>query len=181
MTRGIPLGERELDVMAVLWRAGSGTVSEVREALRATLAYTTVLTILRNLEAKGAVSHAVEGKAHRYVPLLREQDARQSAVGHVMTKFFRGSAERLVLHLVRHGELSRKDLKKLRRAARSPGKTTEPRSKPRKADTSDRPAEDTRPATEEAIESPGDDLAQSAAESDTSAAGSHLAPRELGR
>ncbi|MEO5580046.1 MAG: BlaI/MecI/CopY family transcriptional regulator [Gemmatimonadaceae bacterium] len=136
----ISLGERELDVMAVLWRAGSGTVSEVRDAVRATLAYTTVLTILRNLEAKGAVIHAVEGKSHRYVPLLKEQDARKSAVDRIIQKFFRGSAERLVLHLIRDGELSRKDLKKIRRAARSPGKANEPELKSGKPETSDLPA-----------------------------------------
>src|SRR4029078_12810500 len=51
------LGDRELDVMGVLWDLGSGTVSEVRERLPADLAYTTVLTILRNLEAKELVRH----------------------------------------------------------------------------------------------------------------------------
>ena len=45
------LGDRELDVMGVLWDLGSGTVAEVRDRLPADLAYTTVLTILRNLEA----------------------------------------------------------------------------------------------------------------------------------
>ena len=43
------LGERELDVMGVLWQLGSGTVTEVRDRLPAALAYTTVLTILRTL------------------------------------------------------------------------------------------------------------------------------------
>ena len=61
------LGDRELDVMGVLWDLGSGTVSEVRAKLPADLAYTTVLTILRNLEAKELVTHTAEGKAHRYV------------------------------------------------------------------------------------------------------------------
>jgi BlaI family transcriptional regulator, penicillinase repressor len=51
------LGDRELDVMGVLWTLGSGTVAEVRDRLPVELAYTTVLTILRNLEAKEFVSH----------------------------------------------------------------------------------------------------------------------------
>jgi len=117
--REIGLGDRELDVMAVLWSAGSGTVTEVKENLSAPLAYTTVLTILRNLEAKGVIGHAVEGKSHRFVPLLKEQDARRTAVSRVMEKFFSGSAEELVLHLVRDRALSRKDLKKIRRDVRS--------------------------------------------------------------
>jgi predicted transcriptional regulator len=62
----VMLGDRELDVMGVLWELRSGTVAEVRERLPAELAYTTVLTILRNLEEKGFVTHDVEGRAHRY-------------------------------------------------------------------------------------------------------------------
>ena len=72
------LGDRELDVMGVLWDLGSGTVSEVRERLPADLAYTTVLTILRNLEAKELVTHTSEGKAHRYVPKDETQENGQA-------------------------------------------------------------------------------------------------------
>ena len=55
--------DRELDVMAVLWERGPSTVAEVREHLEDRLAYTTVLTVLRTLEAKGFVSHEEEGDA----------------------------------------------------------------------------------------------------------------------
>src|SRR5262245_49833892 len=62
--------DRELDVMAVLWERGSGTVAEVRERLPDELAYTTVLTILRILQEKGYVRHEGEGRAHRFYPLV---------------------------------------------------------------------------------------------------------------
>jgi predicted transcriptional regulator len=106
------LGERELDVMGVLWTLGSGTVAEVRDRLPASLAYTTVLTILRNLEAKGFVRHDAEGKAHRYVPLVAHATARRSALARLVDKLFHGSAELLVAELVRDraidaGELAR--------------------------------------------------------------------------
>lgn len=145
------LGDRELDIMAILWGAGSGTVAEVKDRLSAPLAYTTVLTILRNLEAKGVIGHAVEGKSHRFVPRLKEQDARRTAVSRVMEKFFSGSAEELVLHLVRERALSRKDLKKIRRVARSDGESNEARPKVPRRDTipvyrQDRKAPPTEPA-----------------------------------
>ena len=60
------LGERELDVMAVLWEIGSGTVAEVREHLDLPQAYPPVLTILRNLETKRFVRREEEGRGHRY-------------------------------------------------------------------------------------------------------------------
>ena len=108
------LGDRELDVMGVLWDLGSGTVSEVRERLPADLAYTTVLTILRNLEAKELVTHTSEGKAHRYVPKVARRAARRSALTRIVDKLFHGSPEQLIAQLVEDEHLSASDLKRLR-------------------------------------------------------------------
>ncbi|MGH7690514.1 MAG: BlaI/MecI/CopY family transcriptional regulator [Gemmatimonadaceae bacterium] len=107
------LGDRELDVMSVLWDLGSGTVAEVRTRLPADLAYTTVLTILRNLEAKGLVSHETEGKAHRYSPRVARRAARRNALSHVIDKLFHGSPEQLLAHLVDERTLNTDDLKRL--------------------------------------------------------------------
>jgi predicted transcriptional regulator len=109
------LGERELDVMGVLWDIGSGTVAEVRAHLDVTLAYTTVLTILRNLEAKGFVRHETEGKAHRYLPRVAQQTARRSAVAKLVDKLFAGSPEQLLAQLVEDRAVTEKDLQRLRR------------------------------------------------------------------
>ncbi len=110
------LGDRELDVMGVLWEVGSGTVAEVRELLPAELAYTTVLTILRNLEEKNFVSHELEGRAHRYFPRVARREARTTLVGRLVDKLFHGSAEQLLVHLVRDRQLSADDLTRIRRA-----------------------------------------------------------------
>lgn len=110
----VAFAERELDVMAVLWELGSGTVYEVRERLPADLAYTTVLTILRNLEGKGFVRHEEEGKAHRYIPLVARQTAERSAVARLVDRLFRGSPELLLTHLVDDHELSPEELRRMR-------------------------------------------------------------------
>ncbi|HWJ15553.1 MAG TPA: BlaI/MecI/CopY family transcriptional regulator [Gemmatimonadaceae bacterium] len=108
------LGDRELDVMGVLWDLGSGTVAEVRDKLPADLAYTTVLTILRNLEAKELVHHTAEGKAHRYHPRVARKTARRSALARVVDKLFHGSPEQLITQLVEDEQLSAEDLRRLR-------------------------------------------------------------------
>ena len=109
-------GERELDVMGVLWSTGSATVAEVRDRLTVDLAYTTVLTILRNLEAKGFVRHEGEGKAHRYFPLVARKAAGRSAVARLIDKMFGGDPAMLVSHLVSDHPLSAVDLRKLHAA-----------------------------------------------------------------
>ena len=111
----LQLGQRELDVMNVLWDHGSGTVADVRAALPADLAYTTVLTILRNLEEKGLVAHETEGRAHRYFPTFSRQKAQSSAVSRLMSTLFSGSAEELLVHLVGARKLSAEQLERVQR------------------------------------------------------------------
>lgn len=109
------LGEREVDVMTVLWARGSGTVSEVREALDAPLAYTTVLTILRNLEAKGFLRREDEGRAHRYFPKVKQKAAQRHALRRLIDTLFLGSPEALLSHLVDDHDLSPEELRRLAR------------------------------------------------------------------
>jgi predicted transcriptional regulator len=120
MTEATTLGERELDVMTALWTSGSGTVTEVRDALDTPLAYTTVLTILRNLEAKGYVRHEEEGRAHRYFPKVRQQVAQRNALRRLVDTLFVGSPEALLAQLVDEHDLTADDL---RRIARKIGRT----------------------------------------------------------
>ena len=107
------LGERELDVMTVLWARGSGTVTEVRDALTAPLAYTTVLTILRNLEAKGVLRRADEGRAHRYFPKVKQKAAQRRALRRLIDTLFLGSPEALLAHLVDDHDLSPEELERI--------------------------------------------------------------------
>lgn len=107
--------DRELDVMAVLWERGPSTVAEVREQLKDPLAYTTVLTVLRTLEAKGYVNHQEEGKAHRFSPLVARERAGKTALGQVLDKIFGGSRELLLANLVKERGVDAAELRRLRR------------------------------------------------------------------
>jgi len=122
------LGDRELDVMAVLWEMGSGTVGEVRQRLPADLAYTTVLTILRNLEAKGYLRHTVEGRAHRYAPRVAQRTAQRSALHRMLAGFFGGSPEALLARLVDDHGLDAAELRAMaaRIASHAPRKRRTP-------------------------------------------------------
>ncbi len=127
------LGERELDVMAILWEIGSGTVAEVRERLDAPLAYTTVLTVLRNLEAKRFVRREEEGRAHRYFPRVQQHTAQRNALSRLVTQLFHGSPHALLAQLVDDHDVSPAELQTLARSIRdenrkSAGRTTGPRT-----------------------------------------------------
>jgi BlaI family transcriptional regulator, penicillinase repressor len=105
---------RELDVMAVLWEKGSGTVAEVRAALSEDFAYNTVLSVLRTLEDKGYVRHTAEGKAHRYLPTVEPDIAGRTALTRILDTMFAGSPELLLTQLMSDRRLDRKTLRQLR-------------------------------------------------------------------
>jgi predicted transcriptional regulator len=107
--------DRELDVMAILWDLGSATVPEVRKRLTADLAYTTVQTVLRTLEAKGYVDHGEEGRFHRYRPLVKREEAGESALNRLLAKIFRGSPELLLSQLVTQRDVSEDQIREMRR------------------------------------------------------------------
>jgi predicted transcriptional regulator len=107
--------DRELDVMAVLWELGPATVPEVREKMPDKLAYTTVQTVLRTLEAKGYVSHREEGRFHRYEPLVEREEAGRSALSRLLAKVFRGSPELLLTQLVSQRPLGDDQILRMRR------------------------------------------------------------------
>ena len=100
--------------MNVLWRLGSGTVSEVQEVLADDLAYTTVLTMLRTLEKKGYVGHEAEGRAHRYLPLVERVEAQESAIRRITRKLFAGSPELVMIQLLKERGLTDAQLRRLR-------------------------------------------------------------------
>ncbi|MEO7457122.1 MAG: BlaI/MecI/CopY family transcriptional regulator [Gemmatimonadaceae bacterium] len=110
------LGERELEVMTVLWKRGSGTVTEVQEGLDASLAYTTVLTILRNLEGKAFVRREEEGRAHRYFPRVKQRAEQRRAIQRLVDTLFLGSPEALLAQLVDDYALTRKQVKRIVKA-----------------------------------------------------------------
>lgn len=111
----ISLTDREADIMQVLWEQGPSLVADVREHLIDKLAYTTVLTVLRTLEAKGYVSHDEEGRGHRYFASVKQQAARKNALQHLTDKLFKGSTELLFSHLVSDQKLSPEQISRMRK------------------------------------------------------------------
>jgi predicted transcriptional regulator len=108
--------DAELRLMEVLWNKGSATVSDVLEGLKTkpALAYSTVITTLRILETKGYVNHTKEGRAFTYQPLIGRDEARQSAITHLLQRLFEGSPELLVTSLFEDRKISAAEMKRLR-------------------------------------------------------------------
>jgi predicted transcriptional regulator len=108
------LTKRELDLMSVLWERGSATVTEVLEHLPDDIAYSTVMTIMRTLEAKRHVRHEQEGKAFRFYPLTEPDEAADTALTRIVNKVFHGSRELVINRLVADENVSAEEIRRIK-------------------------------------------------------------------
>jgi BlaI family transcriptional regulator, penicillinase repressor len=109
------LTKAELRIMQVLWKLRRGSVAEVVAAMpKPPLAYTTVLTMLRILEQKGAVKRELEGRAHIYFPAFEEDDAAGTAIGDVVKSFFANSKTALAMRLIAEEKPDRDELARMK-------------------------------------------------------------------
>ena len=82
------------------------------------LAYNSVLTTIRILEKKGYVSHAKDGRAYIYAPLVERSEATRSEVRHLVQRLFQNSHELLVLNILEDSGLSDDELQRLKQYLR---------------------------------------------------------------
>ena len=114
------LSRPQLEIMKVVWRLGEATVRDVYEDLRLTrpVAYTTVMTMMKNMEARGHLKKRSEGRAFVYCATVPEGRMLRRIVGDFIDRVFNGSTEPLLAHLVEERRLSEKDLETISRMIR---------------------------------------------------------------
>jgi len=112
------LTEQELEIMKVVWELQTATVRDVYEPLlrRRKIAYTTVMTMMNILEEKGYLKKRAEDKAHVYRPAQPKAKVIRAMVQEFVKRVFNGSAEPLLVHLVKDRHLSPEELEKIARA-----------------------------------------------------------------
>ena len=115
--KSLNLTDGELPLMQVLWEKRRATVSDVVASLSADppLAYSTVLTTLRILEAKGYVQHTKEGRAFVYEPVVVQEEASRKALDYLVNRFFGGSCELLVVNLLKEEVIGQAELGRIKK------------------------------------------------------------------
>ncbi len=101
--------------MKVVWRFGHATVRDVYQALLESrqIAYTTVMTMMNVLEAKGYLKKEKHDRAYRYRPTRPERAVVSSMVREFVTRVFDGAPRALLLHLVKDNRLTSKEREEL--------------------------------------------------------------------
>jgi predicted transcriptional regulator len=94
------LSRRERQILDILYERGHATAAEVQTGLPEPPSYSAVRALLRILEDKGHVRHQQDGPRYVYVPTLARDNAKRSALRHVLKTFFDGSAEQAISALL---------------------------------------------------------------------------------
>jgi BlaI family penicillinase repressor len=113
--KAIKLTKFEIEIMEVLWDLGNASVREILDALpdRKRPAYTTVQTIVKRLEDKGAVRRSRRiSNAYIFEPVLTRKAARSKLITEFL-ELFGGSARPLMAHLAESGKVSLEDIKEM--------------------------------------------------------------------
>jgi BlaI family penicillinase repressor len=119
-TKTYRLGDLQLRIMKVLWAQAEATVAEVHKSVAGEndLAYTTVATMLRKMEARGLVKHRLDARSFVYRPAIAEDAVSSGMADHLLDRLFEGSLADMVRHLLTTREVSREELSKVEQLIR---------------------------------------------------------------
>ena len=121
---GIKLGRVELQIMNVVWEKGKATVHDVKDVLGRGRkpAYSTILTMMRKLEAKGYLEHDVDERTYVYRPTISRKVVRHGILGDILDRLFEGSPSLLLNSLVEQNRVTERELRKIRKLIKERGK-----------------------------------------------------------
>ena len=114
----VQVTEAEWKIMECLWDHSPQTMGEITATLEPATGWTrqTVITLLKRMTEKGAVSMDDSGRAKKYTPLITREEASAEETHKLLNHVFKGKASLLVNQLVDSGNLTEEDLKEILKA-----------------------------------------------------------------
>lgn len=103
----------EEETMQAIWRTSEGNVKAFMENMDEPAPYTTVASIVKNLEKKGYLTSRLIGNAYLYKPAVSEEEYKKKFMGSVVKEYFDNSYKELVSFFVEQKKLSAKELKEI--------------------------------------------------------------------
>lgn len=108
------LTKQEEEVMRCVWTLNNCYVKDIVELLpEPKPPYTTVASVVKNLQRKDFVKAERTGNTYRYTPKIEHDEYKRSFVGGVVRDYFRNSYKELVTFFTREHKLSPDDLKEI--------------------------------------------------------------------
>ncbi|RNC84765.1 MAG: BlaI/MecI/CopY family transcriptional regulator [Balneola sp.] len=112
-----PLGETEMEILHHVWELGEATVADVQERIlqERKVAYTTVMTIMKNLNDKGYLKYRKDGATYVYSAAKKPEEVQFNLIDKLIDKVFKGSPAALVQTLVKNENLSEEEVAEIKK------------------------------------------------------------------
>lgn len=94
------LSRRERQIMEAVYRLGEASVASVQEELPDSPDYHAVRVAMAKLDDKGYLQHRREGRRYIYSPEIPRDEAKRSALGHLVRTYFSGAPSEVLLTLL---------------------------------------------------------------------------------
>ena len=109
--------DAELEILKLLWKLGPSTVREVHVASQSTKPsqYTTTLRVMQIMTDKRLLSRDESDRAHVYTPAVDREIVQCEIVTSLIDRVFGGSAEGLLVGILKARPASKKELARMRR------------------------------------------------------------------
>ena len=111
------LSDSEWKIADCLWDKGSMTITELTKALNPDTGWSknTVITLLKRMIEKGAVTYVQEVKAKRFCTAIDRTEAEMEETASFLDKVYKGNVGLMISNLIGSEKLTEEQLAELRR------------------------------------------------------------------
>jgi BlaI family transcriptional regulator, penicillinase repressor len=108
------LSKSEEDLMLIVWRLGEATVGNFLEEIpEPKPPYTTLASMIKNLEKKNYLTSKRYGNVYVYQPAITEENYKKAFMGNVVQDYFKNSYKEMVSFFVKDEKISAQELKEI--------------------------------------------------------------------
>jgi len=121
------LSNAEEQLMNLIWEKGTAFMKDILESYpEPKPATTTVATLLKRLQEKGAITFKLYGNSRAYIPLIEKNDYFSKKVNVMIKKFFNDSPAQFASFFTKETELDKKELEELKKIIEEQLKSQQP-------------------------------------------------------
>jgi BlaI family transcriptional regulator, penicillinase repressor len=107
------LNGTEESVMMAAWALGETNIKGMLQQMNDEMPYTTLASLVKNMEKKGLFSSRLLGNTYLYKPLISEADYKKRFMGRVVRNYFDNSYKEVVNFFIEQKKLSAKELREI--------------------------------------------------------------------
>lgn len=108
------LTHQEEELMLIVWQKEKGFIKDFIEEMEPPHPpYTTVASIMKNLERKGYVASKRYGNSYEYSPLVQENEYKSKFLSNIVENYFENSYKEMVSFFVEKQKISPEELREI--------------------------------------------------------------------